>query len=308
MPGDATIVLGEEGNAIAGTASFTTTAGDVTFVNSAGVTLAVSNIAGNLSVNAGGTVTLSGNIAANAASIDTATGSIFQGDNTKSIQAGTVSLTSGGNIGGTGAPVIIGGGSGAVSLSLDSGGNNATIQSLTGVSIDNPGVNTGGGDFTLSAAGPITQTWGITAGNLNVTTTGSGNAITLTDAGNYMTGDPGNVIASAATFNTTGTGADVSYTNADSQTSYTYIDSSNVGGNLTVTAVYTNIQLGESGSISVGGSTTLNANERNGQGIPLTTNGLTATAGGSIDLTNENNQISGTSPSRLSATAAATFA
>ncbi len=86
---------------------------------------------GSFALNASGTVTMSANVVTGAASIQTA-GSILQGVPTKSIQASSVSLISVGEIGHSGTPVIISGGSGTVSLSLNSGGNsNATISSLT---------------------------------------------------------------------------------------------------------------------------------------------------------------------------------
>ena len=177
------------------------------------------------------------------------------------------------------------------SLSVTTAGGAASITNSAGVSIANPGVNTGGGDFTLSVAGPVTQSWGIAANNLTVISTAG--AVTLSDAGSFVSGDNGNVIAGTARFNTA---SSVSFTNADSSISTTTIGSSTIGGNLTVLATETNLALADgSGSIAVSGAATLTSNVGSiTQTIPLTSAGLSASVGnGGIFLTNAANAVSG---------------
>ncbi|HVW75519.1 MAG TPA: filamentous hemagglutinin N-terminal domain-containing protein [Rhizomicrobium sp.] len=256
-----TITLNDAGNSFSNL-TVTTNGGDASISNTGSISINSANLTtgGNFTLSAGGAITQIGAIVSNALNITT-----------------------------TNSPVtLVAAGNNFSLLSVSTSGGAASIATSGSVAIANPGVNTGTGDFTLSAGGAITQSWGITANNLSVTSTVGG--ATLADAGSFTNGDNGNVIAGTARFNTA---SDVSYTNADFNTSNTVIGTSTIGGNLTVRASSTNLQLADtSGSVQVTGAVNLTANGSITQTIPLNATGLTLSASG-VTLTNTSNAISG---------------
>jgi len=195
-----------------------------------------------------------------------------------------------GSIGSAVTPIAIDS-SGIISLSVNSlgagayvsksGGGAASAITISDLAsqfssgIPAQGVNLGTGNFTLTSDILVNQTWGITANNVAVSTTGSAADISLDDAGNQVSG--------MVSFGTTA-GADVAFANSVS----TQLGSSNVGGFLQVDAVSNgqNLELsGGAGAVVVGGELRLHADGNISQLIAIQSNGLTATSDfGEIDL------------------------
>ncbi len=133
-----------------------------------------------------------------------------------------------GSIGSLAQPLQVTSDTGQLSLAIRSYNGNVYINSAVGVSIDNntaalagfgvildqsaAGVNTMGsnslyGQVSLTAAGPIAQTFGIQSGNLTLTSTGSAGAIILADQGCQVACDfvdPGNSVFGALYLNSSG--------------------------------------------------------------------------------------------------------
>jgi filamentous hemagglutinin family protein len=175
----------------------------------------------------------------------------------------------------------------AKGVSLDAGsqgGINLTAPNAVGTPVAN---------FTLTAAGPITQTFGVVVNDLNLSTTGSGNAIAMTDVANPDNNDPGNLVSGTVRFNTA-SGSDVSYTSVNS----VVLGNSNVGGALDIEATGNGqaIALNDTGgNVTVGGLLTLDADTAISQSIPITAFGLTAIANLSdLTLAMSGNNITGT--------------
>ena len=158
------------------------------------------------------------------------------------IQLGGLNNTGTGSIGTPGSPLLLAlstlDGVTALGLEVGTSGQNAFLSSQSSVNISNvdgtlgiQGVNLTGatpvGNFTVSAAGQITQASGITASNLSVTTTGAGNAITLNDS-NTSTG---NMLNGTVRFHSAG---DVTFNNEYNNP--TTLGSSVANGTMTINA------------------------------------------------------------------------
>jgi filamentous hemagglutinin family protein len=143
------------------------------------------------------------------------------------------------------------------------------------------------GAITLTAAGYVTQSFGIAATDLTITTTGSGSTISLNDLGGGA--DNGNQISGTARFNSA---SNVAY-NSSYSSGPTVIGNSLINGNLTVNAGSHAVGINDaSGSLSVTGNTVLFGGSFS-QTIPIATQNLTVTAGnGNITLTG-GNQVTG---------------
>ncbi len=187
-----------------------------------------------------------------------------------SITAGAINLQTAGSAIGSGTPVNVAALSGALALTVATNGASASINSTSAVALGAVNLSNGSptnaiiGDFTLASSGDITQTGGIIAQDLSVSTTGTGHGITLS----------GNTIGGTVRFNTDA-GSDVSYTSS----SDVILGNSLVGGALDIEAIGNDqaISLSDAaGAVSAGGLLTLHASGNISQIIPLTAGSLTA--------------------------------
>ena len=173
-----------------------------------------------------------------------------------------------------------------LSLAIRTYGGNAYINSAVGVSIDDQtallenydvgeppgglaaGINTqsGGsivcgsgacyGEVFLTAAGPISQTYGIQSGILTLTATGSNGTIALTDTGSMN--DPGNSVFGQVHLNSTGNAA---YSSGYANNMGANLGASTVGGSLVVISSNGDLDVQDpnGGAVQVTGTTTLSA-------------------------------------------------
>jgi filamentous hemagglutinin family protein len=290
------------------TSDITVTGAISTFGNSSSIFLSSQ---GSLILNANVTDTdapifldANSNFATNSAASITGTGTVSAGN--VAIQLGGVNDTGTGSIGtSAGSPLLLNlatsGANTTLGLEVSTGGQNAFLGSQSPVSISSvdstlgiQGVNLSGtttfGNFTLAAAGQITEGGtGITAGNLTLSTTGIGNGIVLLS--NNTTNTNGN---GTAQFNTA-SGSDVFYTSGNNVT----LGHSTVGGAMDIEATGggQTITLNDStGTVSVGGLLTLNSDGAISQTIPITAGSLIASASvtGDVTLNIAGNSIPGT--------------
>jgi filamentous hemagglutinin family protein len=141
--------------------------------------------------------------------------------------------------------------------------------------------------INLNVAGKVTQTFGLTVGSdLSVTTTGTGNGITLDDQG--YGSDPGNIVGGTARFNSA---ADVNYATVGNVANT--IGNSEVAGNLYVYVSGPLMLADTAGAVTVTGSTDLTGSSI-GQTIPLQTQALQLySSDGDTVMTNAGNQVTG---------------
>ena len=210
------------------------------------------------------------------------------------LTAGIINLTAdfgltngqGGSIGTQGQPLQVSSDTGSLSLALHTFDGNAYISSAVGVSIDHQssvllgqfafggpplnfgatGINTLGnnglyGQLSLTAAGPITQTYGIQSGNLTLTATGPTGSINLTDSA--VSPDPGNQVFGTVHLNSS---SDATFA---TNLIVTNLGASSVAGNLTVTAASGDLNIADpnGGAVNVTGATTFTAGS--GYGISI---------------------------------------
>ncbi|HEY2010387.1 MAG TPA: MBG domain-containing protein, partial [Rhizomicrobium sp.] len=214
------------------------------------------------------------------------------------LTAGAINLTAdfglangqGGDIGSQAQPLQVASDTGSLSLAVRTYDGNAYITSPVGVSIDdqssvlaqfgtfgppltfgaNPisqfGINTAGnngiyGQMSLTAAGPISQTYGIQSGTLTLTATGPTGSINLTDPA--QSPDPGNQVFGTVHLNSS---SDVNFA---TNLIITNLGASSVGGNLTVVATAGDLSIADpnGGAVNVTGTTTLTAGT--GYGISI---------------------------------------
>ncbi len=223
---------------------------------------------GSIEVYSSGLLSLTGNSSSHVAAIGNGTGStssFVEGGGNVTIQADAISLDANHAVAGNTASLTVTGnddlGSAAIPLRIwvdgialtTNGGNAYLIAPQSGVSIGvgGIGVDLGGGDFSLTAAGDIGQTASLQAGTTTIEA--DGGAITLTNAGNTV---------GPLTLSTTGSDS-ASFTNAGALT----LAGADVGGTLTLTGTGT---VGQSGAI------TANALD-------------VSSSGGAITLTNSGN-------------------
>jgi filamentous hemagglutinin family protein len=270
------IVLLSQGSLILN-ANVTDTYNDVTIPNSA-IFLAANNGASS-----GGTASISG----------TSTGVVSAANVAIQLFGDATTV---GSIGTSGSPLALG--TSGANLEIRTNGQNAFISSggavnifhvdgtlgITGVQLtDGAGAF---GDFSLTAAGLITQSDVISANNFTVSTTGSGHDIVLS----------GNTIIGTSRFNTA-PGSNVSYTSTNSIA--VTLGNSNVGGALDIEATSSDQSItlsdNNTGIVSVGGLLTLNSGSAISQAIPIIAGSLTASSiNGNVTLTHTSNSIPGT--------------
>ena len=236
IPGSAIGAAGAPLNVAASTLSLQTN-GDSAFINSTNaITLAAVNLGttGNFSLASSGAVAQSAALTANTLNVSTTGGA-------------SIALNNAANS--------------VASLSVTTNGGAASIVTAGSVAITGANL-TSSGNFSLTAAGAVTQTGAITSSNLTVATTGD---ITLANAANAING-PANFVVTAGT-------SGASFTNAIS-TIIGNIDVQN--GGLTVNS---------SGAIALTGSVLVNGSS----GQTVSFNAL----GGSIGQTSGTITVSG---------------
>jgi hypothetical protein len=266
------------------------------------------------------------------------------------LTAGTINLNAiggthsqSGSIGTAAKPLLVTSDAGLpLSLAIDSWDGNVYIDSqIIGVSIDNNlatlgqfgiplggsggarGINTFGmaglGDVSLTAAGPISQTYGIQSGNLTLTSTGPNAAISMTDTGTSP--DPGNHVFALGGLHLYSDGSATFLNSIVGGTPLPlYVGASNVVGSMLLSSSLSDIEINDplgltvhAGSIAIQSGATSNISIRSpllsdtsivmSAGINLTQNtGAPIQAGttlfaqtgtGSITLTDPGNQIAG---------------
>jgi filamentous hemagglutinin family protein len=219
------------------------------------------------------------------------------------LTAGIINLDAGpgqnglsGSIGTQAQPLQVTSDTGLLSLAAGTNDGNVYLNSAVGVSIDNnnatvfgygvflgegspapaTGIITAGsnalyGQVSLTAAGPITQTFSIQSGNLTLTSTGANGAITLTDTGCISacdSVDPGNSVYGTVGFNS---GGNVTFDNSSGISSLPTalnVGASNVSGALTLNSASTAINISDPADGTVhAGSISLTAGAAGGISI-----------------------------------------
>ncbi|MEQ8999556.1 MAG: CHAT domain-containing protein [Coleofasciculus sp. B1-GNL1-01] len=232
-------------------------------------------------LNAGGTVELNQNVSTGIGNIEiNATGGITQAPGTTLNIGGATTLNAG-----------------ASDINLDNPGNNFLFVSVDNANnvflsdADNIVLNTSTitGNLDVTAQGNISQ--GAGSGPLRVDGTSS---LTTNQANSTITLNNLNA-TEAISLNTNGTGGNATITNAQGVN----LNTSNVGGNLNVTATAGNIN--QSGTVTVGGTSSLRTNQANStitlnslnatEAISLNTNGT----GGNASITSNQQVNLGTS-------------
>ncbi|MEQ8540755.1 MAG: CHAT domain-containing protein, partial [Coleofasciculus sp. D1-CHI-01] len=191
---------------------------------------------------------------------------------------------------------------GAISLNTNGAGGNATITNAKGVNLNTSNVS---GNLNVTATtGNISQSGTVTVGGTSSLTTSEANSTITLNSLNAT---------EAISLNTNGTGGNATITNAEGVN----LNTSNVGGNLNVTATTGNIS--QSGTVTVGGTSSLTTSEANSTitldnlnatgAISLNTNGAqgnakitnaqgvnlnTSNVGGNLDVTATDVNINGT--------------
>jgi filamentous hemagglutinin family protein len=204
-----------------------------------------------------------------------------------------------GSIGSLAQPLQVTSDTGQLSLAIRSYNGNAAINSAVAVSIDNNtaalagfgvvldqsaiGVNTMGsnslyGEVSLTAAGPITQTFGIQSGNLTLTSTGSAGAITLADQGCQSSCDfvdPANSVFGTLYLNSSGNATFYNNPGGVASPITLNVGASNVSGALALYSASAEINIGDpAGGTVQAGSVFLQAGAAGGISIssPLVSN------------------------------------
>lgn len=213
------------GSANAVTTLAATTTGNTTYVDTTGVDIAASTVAGNLAVTAAtGNLTDSGTVSA------TGTGTFTTSASNATITLNQLAVT------------------GAISANTTGASGNATLVNATGINL---AASTVGGTLDATATtGNITDSGAVTVG-------GAGTSVFTTSAsGADITLDSTNTSAGAISVNTTGSGGDASI----SSSSAINLDDSSLGGNLVVISDDIDLVGGAGTVVSSGGSATLTLN------------------------------------------------
>jgi filamentous hemagglutinin family protein len=204
-----------------------------------------------------------------------------------------------GSIGSLAQPLQVTSDTGQLSLAVRSYDGNAAINSAVAVSIDNNtsalagfgvvldqsaiGVNTMGsnslyGQVSLTAAGPIAQSFGIQSGNLTLTSTGSAGAITLADQGCQSSCDfvdPANSVFGTLYLNSSGNATFYNSPGGVASPITLNVGASNVSGALALYSASAEINIGDpAGGTVQAGSVLLQAGAAGGISInsPLVSN------------------------------------
>ncbi len=201
-----------------------------------------------------------------------------------------------GGIGTQAQPLQVTSDTGLLSLAAGTHDGNVYLNSAVGLSIDNNnasvfsygaflgdgtvaaangiitlGSNALYGQVSLSAAGPITQTFSIQSGNLTLTSTGANGAITLTDTGCISacdSVDPGNSVYGIVGFNSSGNATFDNSSGISSLPTALNVGASNVSGALTLNSASTAINISDPADGTVhAGSITLTAGAAGGISI-----------------------------------------